>query len=552
MRLYIDGKEYDFPAETKLMRIADELQKDYADEIIIARVNGKLQELYRVPKEDSHIAFLTTGSRIGHQVYERSAILMLLKAIYAEAGTKNVERVQVLFALGDGLYIETRGHFDLDEAFLERVSARMHTYVEKKYPITKHRIPQEKAKEIFESYNMNAKARLLKYRSTSQINIYALGRFEDYFYGYMAPNASYIRWFQLQLYKGGFLLRLPDRRHPATIPPFSLERYEKLYQTLKETSDWNEMLGVRDVASLNEAISQGRLGDLILIQEALQEKKIAQIAEQIAANPDKRIVMIAGPSSSGKTSFSHRLAIQLAALGLHPHPIEVDNYFVEREKTPKNPDGTYNFESLGAMDIELLNENLQDLLAGKEVDMPKFNFVTGKREYKGDKLKMGPDDVLIIEGIHCLNDKLTESLPRDKKFKIYISALSQLSVDDHNRIPTTDGRLIRRIVRDARTRGASASNTINMWPSVRAGEEENIFPFQNEVDATFNSGSLYELAVLKPHIMPLLYQIEEDDPAYLEAKRLLKFLNYFLGVDSTPVPNNSLIREFIGGSCFNV
>ena len=296
----------------------------------------------------------------------------------------------------------------------------------------------------------------------------------------------------------------------------------------------------------------GEIGNIILAQEAMMEKELGNIAAQIASREDKKLIMIAGPSSSGKTTFSHRLSIQLMAHGLKPHPIAVDNYFVEREDTPRDENGDYNFECLGAMDIELFNSQMQALLRGEKVALPTFNFLTGKKEYKGNELKLGRDDVLVIEGIHCLNDALSYSLPKENKFKIYLSALTQLNVDEHNRIPTTDGRLLRRIVRDARTRGSSARRTIAMWPSVRRGEDENIFPYQETADVVFNSALVYELAVLKQYAEPLLFSIRPEDPEYPEAKRLLKFLDYFLGIDSERVPNNSILREFIGGSYFHV
>ena len=292
---------------------------------------------------------------------------------------------------------------------------------------------------------------------------------------------------------------------------------------------------------------------MILVQEAIQEKQIGDIAGMIAADPSKRIIMIAGPSSSGKTTFSHRLSVQLRAHGLKPHPIACDNYFVERENTPKDKDGKYNFECLGALDTELFNDHMNRLLAGETVEIPEFNFITGKKEYKGKQiLTLGKEDVLVIEGIHCLNDAMSYGLPAESKFKIYISALTMLNIDEHNRIPTTDGRLLRRMIRDARTRGSSAQNTINMWPSVRRGEEENIFPYQDSADVVFNSALIYELAVLKQYAEPLLFGIDREAPEYMEAKRLLKFLDYFVGVDSNLIPNNSILREFIGGSCFKV
>jgi len=326
----------------------------------------------------------------------------------------------------------------------------------------------------------------------------------------------------------------------------------KIFQVQKESEKWGEMLDVSVVGEINEKISRGKIEEMILISEALQEGKISKIAEQISQQRDVKFVMIAGPSSSGKTTFSHRLSIQLAAHGMKPHPIAVDNYFVNREDTPRDENGNYNFECLEAIDIELFNHDMNALLRGERVELPRFNFKLGKREYKGDFLQMKPNDILVIEGIHSLNDRMSYSLPKESKFKIYISALTQLNVDEHNRISTTDGRLIRRMVRDNRTRGTSARETIAMWPSVRRGEDENIFPYQEEADAMFNSALIYELAVLKLYAEPLLFQIQEDTPEYQEAKRLLKFLDYFVGVPSEAIPNNSILREFVGGSCFDV
>ena len=345
-------------------------------------------------------------------------------------------------------------------------------------------------------------------------------------------------------------MALPTRNAPDEVPEFKPQH--KLFNVLKESTNWGNMLNVDTVGALNDAIATGNISELILVQEALQEKKIADIAEEIASKPDKKFIMIAGPSSSGKTTFSHRLAVQLKAHGLKPHTIECDNYFVERENTPKDKDGNYNFECLEAIDINLFNEQMTALLRGETVEIPTFNFKTGKKEYKGNKLTLGSDEILVIEGIHCLNDKLSANIPMENKFKIYISALTQLNIDEHNRIPTTDGRLIRRMVRDARTRGSDAKRTLQMWDSVRRGEEENIFPYQESADVMFNSALIYELAVLKQSAEPLLFGISKDEPEYYEAKRLLKFLDYFLGINSEDIPKNSIIREFIGGSIFKV
>ena len=357
-------------------------------------------------------------------------------------------------------------------------------------------------------------------------------------------------YFELHLYGEGFVIQMPEKDAPTVVPPF--KPHHKLFQVLNESSKWGDMLGIQTVADLNEEITKGNIQETILVQEALQEKKIGDIARTIADRPGVKFILIAGPSSSGKTTFSHRLSIQLRAHGMIPHPIAVDNYFVDREKTPKDKDGKYNYECLEAIDVEKFNQDMTDLLAGKEVMLPTFNFKIGKQEYNTPPKKLGENDVLVIEGIHCLNDKLTYKLAKENKFKIYISALTQLNIDEHNRIPTTDGRLLRRMVRDARTRGTSAKQTIAMWPSVRRGEEENIFPYQEEADVMFNSALIYELAVLKQYAEPVLFGIEKDCEEYIEAKRLLKFLDYFVGIGSEHVPTNSLLKEFIGGGCFQI
>lgn len=403
---------------------------------------------------------------------------------------------------------------------------------------------------MFARHRMYDKEKLFRFRRVSKTNIYNLGGFEDYFYGYMPESTEILRYFDFLPYDNGFLLILPKRNKPDTIVPF--EPREKLFAAFQEANGWGIRMGIDTVGALNEAIAAGDLNDLVLVQEALQEKKIAQIAEQILARERVKFVMIAGPSSSGKTTFSHRLSIQLRALGMRPHAIAVDDYFVNREDTPRDENGDYNFECLEAIDVKQFNEDMLALLRGEEVELPTFNFKIGKREYKGNKKKLGPEDILVIEGIHGLNDALSQALPREKKFKIYISALTEINIDEHNRIPTTDGRLLRRIVRDARTRGSSAERTINMWASVRRGEEENIFPFQEECDVMFNSALTYELAVLKQYAEPLLFAVPVTSPAYNEAKRLLKFLDYFLGAACDNIPQNSIMREFVGGSCFHV
>ena len=546
----IDGKTEQYEAGTTYLDIAKKHQAEYPYDIILVFVDGKLTELYKSLKKDCELRFVTTAERPGMQTYQRSATLMMLKAFYEVVGTEHIEKVFVDFSVGKGFFVDARGDFQLTQELLNRVRAKMQEYVQQKLPIMKSTLKKDEAIELFERYRMEEKACLFHYRRISAVNVYRIGGFTDYYYGYMAPDTSYIRWFDLILYEYGFVLLLPTKEKPDCLPAF--QSSQKLFDTLRESAAWGEKMGISTIADLNHQICEGRASELILIQEALQEKKIGQIAEMIAAQPEKKFVMIAGPSSSGKTTFSHRLSIQMQALGLKPHAIGVDDYFVNRVDSPRDEKGNYNYEALECIDLKQFNQDMTDLLAGKTVQLPRYNFVTGMREYKGDYLTLGKDDILVIEGIHCLNERLSYALPSQHKFKIYISALTQLNIDEHNRIPTTDGRLIRRMVRDARTRGSSARDTIRMWPSVRRGEEENIFPFQEDADVMFNSASVYELAVLKQYAEPLLFQIPEDCEEYLEAKRLLKFFDYVLGVSSEEIPRNSIVREFIGGSCFRV
>ncbi len=550
VQVTINGKIENYEAGTPYLTIAKKHQAEYPHDIILVFVNGKLTELYKSLKKDCELKFVTTADAPGMQAYQRSATLMMLKAFYEVVGTEHIEKVFVDFSVGKGLFVDARGDFTLDQELLDRVKAKMHEYADQKIPIMKSALKKDEAIELFHHYRMHEKAELFRYRRISTVNVYRIGGFTDYYYGYMAPDTSYIRWFDLVSYEYGFVLVLPTKEQPEQVP--ELKSSKKLFDTLRESAVWGEKMGISTIANLNSEICKGRASELILIQEALQEKKIGQIAEMIAEQSEKKFVMIAGPSSSGKTTFSHRLSIQLRALGLKPHAIGVDDYFVNRVDSPRDENGNYDYEALECIDLKQFNQDMTDLLAGKTVELPRYNFITGMREYKGDYLTLGKDDILVIEGIHCLNEQLSYSLSPEHKFKIYISALTQLNIDEHNRIPTTDGRLIRRMVRDARTRGSSARDTIRMWPSVRRGEERNIFPFQEDADVMFNSASVYELAVLKQYAEPLLFQIPEGCEEYLEAKRLLKFFDYVLGVSSEEIPHNSIVREFIGGSCFRV
>ena len=545
----IGEEKREYPEGTTWLEVAREYQHLYEDDILLVQVNGKLQELHKHVK-DCRLRFVTAREKPGMSAYQRSATLLMLKAFYSVAGAENLEKIVVDFSVGKGVFVEPRGNVTVTPELLERVKEKMREYVARRTPIMKRSVSTEDAIELFHSHKMYDKARLFRYRMVSRVNVYSIDGFEDYYYGYMVQNTSYIRYFDLIPYHYGFMLMLPNMRDPRRIPEFVPQ--EKLFAVLAEASRWGRLMNLENVGCLNEAISRGEMSHLILIQEALQEKKIAEIAAAVAERKNVKFVMIAGPSSSGKTTFSHRLSIQLEAIGLKPHPIEVDNYFVNRVDSPRDENGNYNYEVLECLDVELFNRDMSALLRGEEVELPYYNFKKGVREYHGNRLKLGEGDILVIEGIHCLNDRLSYSLPKESKFKIYISALTQLNVDEHNRIPTTDGRLLRRMVRDARTRGASAQDTIRMWPSVRKGEEENIFPYQESADVVFNSALIYELAVLKPYAEPLLFGIPREAEEYVEAKRLLKFFDYFLTVTGDDIPKNSLLREFIGGSCFRV
>lgn len=550
IKVNVNGTIHEYPSGTTLLEISKDFVKDYANDIILAFVNNKLRELFKKVTTDCTVKFVTTAEDAGSKTYMRGIILVMLKAFYAEFGTENVTKVSVEYSIGNGLYCDYLGKLPLTPERIQSVKNRMIDIIKKDIPFTKRSIGTDDAIELFHHYRMFDKEKLFYYRRVSKANIYNLDGFEDYYYGYMPASSGMLKYFDLIPYEEGFMLILPNRKTPTVVDPFIPQK--KLYYTLKESNQWAKMMEIENVGALNDVIAQGKINDLILVHEALQEKKISDIVEDVKKIGGKKFIMIAGPSSSGKTTFSHRLSIQCKAHGMNPHPIAVDNYFVDRENTPKDENGNYNFEVLKAIDIEQFNQDMTDLLKGKTVDIPEFNFISGRREYKGNYLSLGPDDILVIEGIHGLNDALSYSLPRESKYKIYISALTQLNIDEHNRIPTTDGRLIRRMVRDARTRGASAKKTIGMWPSVRRGEEENIFPFQEDADHMFNSALIYELAVLKQYAEPILFGIDRDCEEYIEAKRLLKFLDYFVGTPSEAIPKNSILREFVGGSCFKV
>lgn len=550
LKVTVEGKTKEYPYGTTYRDIVEAYQKDSAFPIILVTADGRLRELHKRVKEDCNVGFVTIRDDIGYKTYKRSACFILLKAIFDVAGKENVTKVEIHYSVGSGYYFTMAGSTVLDQEFLDQVKKRMREIVDAAIPIMKKSVNTDEAIALFHKHHMYDKEKLFYYRRVSKVNIYSIDNYEDYFYGYMADHTGYIQHFDLKLYDEGFVLELPEFTDPVTIPEFKPE--VKIFQVQKESQEWAEKMDISYVGDLNDRITREGIRSILLVQEALQEAKISKIAGDIAESGNKKFIMIAGPSSSGKTTFSHRLSVQLMAHGMKPHPIAVDNYFKNREDTPLDEFGEKNYECLEALDVEQFNKDMLALLRGERVEMPVFNFKTGSREYKGDYLELGSEDVLVIEGIHGLNEKLSHALPSENKYKIYISALTQLNIDEHNRIPTTDGRLIRRIVRDARTRGTTAKETIARWPSVRRGEEANIFPYQEQADVMFNSALVYELACLKLYAEPLLFGIAKSEPEYLEAKRLLKFLDYFVAVPSEEIPKNSLLREFVGGSCFDV
>lgn len=550
VKVVINGIEKQYEEGTTFEQIAGEYQSEYNGLIGLVSVNGKIRELFKTVKKDCEVSFFTLKDDVGYKTYVRTATMLFLKAIYDIFGNETAQKARVEFAVGNGSYINTGGRVEATSENAQKIKERMQELREDATPFMKSAYPLDDAMELFKEKGMEDKERLFRYRRSSLVNIYEIDGYYDYYYGYMLPNASYVKWFDVIAYDEGFMLLLPDKKEPTVVKPFEDRR--KLFETLKMSEKWAAEVGLDTVGRLNERICNGSLSDLILVQEAKQERRIGEIARDIVERGNVKFIMIAGPSSSGKTSFSHRLSIQLRTMGKVPHPIALDDYFVDRELTPRDENGDYNFECLEAIDIEAFNRDMGKLLAGERVELPTFNFKIGKREYHGNYKQLGPDDILVIEGIHGLNPKTSSTLPDESKYKIYISALTSMNLDGHNRIPTTDGRLLRRMVRDARTRGADARRTIGMWPSVRRGEEENIFPFQEQADAMFNSALIYELAVIKQFAEPLLFHITKEQPEYYEAKRLLKFLEYFLGVSSESLPNNSICREFVGGSCFKV
>ena len=540
---------YEVKEGTTLSDLAKQVQLPQEPIILLAYMDGKLRELFTPMTKDCHVRFVTLKEQAGYMAYKRTATLMFLKACEDLLGTGATTKIALDYSIGNSIFCDFLEDRVIDEAFARSIQKRMEELAKANLPITKRSLDTDQAAKYFDRIGLKGKKELFQFRRESKMNIYSLDGYDNYFYGYMAPSTGYISAFLVSAYQHGVVLQIPKRKQTEEIVPFTPQ--PKLFHVMQRSREWTKTMGVDTVGALNDEITHGNINHLILLQEGLQEKLLADIADEIVSK-NKRIILIAGPSSSGKTTFSHRLSIQLQIAGLTPHPVSMDDYFLDRELSPRDENGNYNFETIASLDVDLLTKHINQLLDGEEIDVPSYNFITGKREYHGHKLKIGEKDVLVMEGIHGLNGTLTNEIPEDAKYRIYVSALNQINLDEHNRIPSSDGRLLRRIVRDAMTRGNDARETISRWDSVRKGEEDNIFPYQEEADVMFNSALIYELAVLKQYAEPLLFAIERDCPEYLEAKRLLKFLDYFVPVPSEGVPFNSLLREFIGGSCFHV
>lgn len=514
------------------------------DTIIACSSNYEIKSLNYIPKENDKIELVDVTTRDGRRIYIRGILYVMSKAFnecYPEA------LLTVNYQLTNAMYCEV-DNIQVTEEMLQNVSKKMQEMIDKDIPIRKIEMTKEEAEEFYNKEKTIRGKLQLDNKLKEEVSLYFCEEYYNYFYGVMPISTGYVRHFEIVPYYGGFLLRYPSKTNPGVLAPVSMN--QKLFATLEEYKDIHSVLDINTVYKLNKQITQGNSAELVLLAEALHEKKISDIADSIVNRKGVKVVLIAGPSSSGKTTFAKRLGIQLRLNGLKPVTISVDNYFVERKDTPLDADGKYDFECLEAIDLKLFNEHLNTLLNGGEILCPTFDFKEGTKKYNGETMKLADDEILVIEGIHCLNDKLTASIPKEKKYKVYISALTVLNIDYYNRISTTDSRLIRRMVRDYNFRGYSALHTLQIWESVNRGETKHIFPYQEEADSMFNTSLIYEICVLKKYLMPLLEEIDNTHPEYAESKRLYEFLKYFEDIEDKYVPENSLLREFIGGSVF--
>lgn len=539
-----DGRVYSGLRGSPVGEFLKHTEEWQSTHIVGAIVNGELRELTYPIKMDANIAPVDMSDPDGARIYRRS-LVFLLSAAFEQVFPDDTLTVDHSVSSG-GYYCQVAGQKSLTKEELEALEARMKEMVAQDLPFERDLVPLDEAIEFFRSHGKDDKVQLLKYRQKDNLVLYTLGSFRDYHHGYMVPSTGYLKWFDLTPMGEGFILHYPRRHAPTELLP--LPEYSKLLKTFQQYGGWLYRLGIDSVGALNDSIQQDRIREVILVSEALHEQKITEIARQIVErSKEARVVLISGPSSSGKTTFAKRLSVQLLAYGVSPFALEMDNYFVDRDLTPRDETGQLDFEALGALDIARLQKDLMDLIEGKEVQLPRFNFLEGRSE-PGDVVRLVSDQIIILEGIHGLNPRLLPAFDPAKTFRVYVSCLTQLNLDKHNRISTTDTRLIRRIVRDARERGYSATQTIQRWESVRRGEKRNIFPYQEHADELFNSALVYELSALKPLAEPLLRQVPHGRPEHIEAKRLLAFLEWFLPLDTNLIPDNSILREFINGS----
>ncbi len=512
--------------------------------LVAAIVNDELRELTYYIDMDARVQPITLGESDGSRIYRRS-LTLLLEMAFSDLFPHAKLTIDHSVSFG-GYYCQVSGRGPLTQAELDALKGHLQDFIDSDLPFERLEVPLAEASEYFRSHGYDDKVHLLAYRRKPYLTLYRLGERMDYHHGYMVPSTGYLRWYDLYLTDGGFTLRFPRHNTPTEIS--NLSEYPKLLNAFRQYGDWLVRLGIDNVGALNDAVQAGRGSEIILVSEAFHERNLSDIARQIDARRDQvHLVLIAGPSSSGKTTFSRRLTIQMLALGISPFPLELDNYFLNRDETPLGPDGKPNFEAIEALNLDLLARDLQALVRGEEVQLPHYNFKTGKRE-TGDLIQLKHGQMIILEGIHGMNPRLIPEALSGEVFRIYVSALTQLNLDRHNRVSTTDTRLIRRIVRDARERGYSAAQTISRWESVREGEKNYIFPYQENADVMFNSALVYEMAALKPLAEPLLRQVQHGTPEYIEAKRLLAFLEWFLPLEVDLIPETSIVREFLGGS----
>ena len=539
---------YQYPKSVKLLNIAKERQNQFKYKIVGAIVDNNLRELDYLLEEDANVKFFDTTSSYGNRFYSRS--LSFLFIIAAKEVLKEC-KVTVEHSLSKGLYCEIHKEGPIDATLVKKIEDKMREIADKDIPFVKAKYSKTEAEKLFIEKGQYDKLELLKHRDKDSINIYSCMGYYDYFYGYLVPSTGYLKIFELLYYPPGIVLRFPVRTNPNEIPEFVDQ--PKLFNIFREFEEWGKIMEIENISQLNDYIAKDSIKELIWVAEALHEKKLAEIADRICSSEErKKLVLISGPSSSGKTTFTQRLSIQLKVNGLKTVAISIDDFFKNREDTPKTPEGEYDFETIDAIDIDLFNKLINDLISGEEIELPYFNFHTGNREWRGKKLKISEEHIILVEGIHGLNDKLTKSIDMGKKYKVYISPLTHLNIDNHNRVPTSDLRLIRRMVRDYQFRSTDALTTIKRWDSVRRGEDKYIYPYQEAADIMFNSSLVYELTILKKIAMPLLEKIDKTMEGYVEAKRLMKFLNYLRTADSKCIPINSILREFIGNSCFTV